>query len=526
MPLISVNDIGKYGMVKDRSEHHLPPEAWSAVDNWRTKGKAMERFTGEIAVLGTPTVDPMFMLYWDDLTNRWWIYGDSLKLYRTSNGTDHTEVTRTSIDYSGNPSVIWSGDVLGGVPILNNNSGGDYPQQWDGSANFKDLVNWPETTYCKVIRVFKQYLIAINMTEGGIDYPTKLRWSTPADPGTVPTTWVAAATNNAGDYSFSESQGEVVDGLSMGDFFVVYKSDATWLMRLTESGFVFNTTHVFKNLGILAYGCAVEFKRKHFVVTKGDVIVHDGAQTKSVIDDLNRDWLFSQIDTDYVYKCRVQLNLAESEIWVMYPTVGSEGLLTHALVWAWNEGTWTRRELDDVANAAIGIVVEDVEPTIDELTYAIDSMEWPIDRYFQTLAAYEMVLCKTGANRAFYQVDKTYQFNGEDFTSTLERVGLAIAGKTRAGEIVVSPETVKHLRELYPRVQATPGAVLKVQLGSQMRFGEDVVWGDVQEFTVGTDRKLDVDLSFVYLAIRFIVDSNVMVTLDGYDLLLETVGRY
>ena len=48
----------------------------------------------------------------------------------------------------------------------------------------------------------------------------------------------------------------------------------------------------------------------------------------------------------------------------------------------------------------------------------------------------------------------------------------------------------------------------------------------MQEFTVGTDRKVDVDLSFVYLAVRFIVDSNVTITIDGYDLVLENVGRY
>jgi len=106
----------------------------------------------------------------------------------SNNGND-TSPERVPGNYSATAAGGWNGGVLGGIAILNN--GVDAPQ-FMGTANdakMAALTNWDRTKTCAVMRPFKRFLVALDTTESATRYPFRVRWSHPAEGGTVPTSW-------------------------------------------------------------------------------------------------------------------------------------------------------------------------------------------------------------------------------------------------------------------------------------------------------------------------------------------------
>lgn len=130
----------------------------------------------------------------------------------------------------------WTGTSLSGIPILNVGDTSKYPMTWDlNTANkFVDLANWPANQYCKSLRAFKNYLVALHVKKGATIYPFMVKWSSPADPGAVPATWDASdATNDAGETDLAEGGDVIVDGLQLRDCFMIYKESSCWRMDFT-----------------------------------------------------------------------------------------------------------------------------------------------------------------------------------------------------------------------------------------------------------------------------------------------------
>ena len=114
----------------------------------------------------------------------------------------HTQIfTRASGgDYSTNLATVgnWTGTIYNGLPILCN--GIDDPQALatTGASAFSDLPNWISNGTCKTIKAYGNYLMALNLTEGGTNLPNKVRWGDTAEDFNFPSTWTAASTNDAG----------------------------------------------------------------------------------------------------------------------------------------------------------------------------------------------------------------------------------------------------------------------------------------------------------------------------------------
>jgi len=206
---MKVRNAGKYGVVQDLKPWELPPEAWSRGNNVRPVEGAMEKIMGvSSSGLGTPIEKPMYLLAYRNAGTFFWIYASTGKISVTD-GMTHKDITRTSGgDYSATLTTQWTGQVFGGIPILNNQS--DDPQQWSGDfgtpTKFEALSNWPANTKCKALRGFKQFLIAMNVSKGATDYPRMVKWSTAASANAVPSSWDETdAANDAGEFEFYQS---------------------------------------------------------------------------------------------------------------------------------------------------------------------------------------------------------------------------------------------------------------------------------------------------------------------------------
>jgi hypothetical protein len=531
MAIVHIDNAGAEGVIYDALPWDLPPEAWSDGKNIRFSDNAAHKVEGQTTVFGTPGTTPHWLLPWQVPTAFRWIYPGTDKVYYTD-GASHVDITRYTTtpgddDYSAGARPIWSGGVLHGVPILNHTNLTDPPQQWDGgNSRMKDLDNWPASTYARIIRPFKNRLIAVNISESAVQFPHMLRWSTSADPGSVPTSWdYTLATNDAGRTTLAETNGQIMDSLSLASFNVVYKDDSIWKMQEIGGVFVFRFDLVSATLGILAPRCVKEFYKQHFLVGTNDIVLYDGNKVNSVIDKRNRRWFFNNLSGEHYDKTVITSNYAQREIWISFVESGAESeYLTKALIWNWAENTWTVKDLPDVAHIGYGQVGGVTSETFDGSSGAFDLDFGAFGESLFNPAESQMLISQVFGSSSFMQGDSGYTDRGTAYTAYLERTGLAVAGVDRQGRPRVDQASVKFVRSVFPKITAQIPVDIIVRVGAQDNPSDSVTWSAPQIFNTGTDTKIDCEVTGKYLAVRFEETSEYPWKLSGYALDLDVVS--
>lgn len=488
MPTITIPALGQYGFIADQPSQELPINALSSVSNVRCRDGMAERFSGHVQIFDTPSVTPYFVAPYGTSTKRYWIHSGIANTY-ADDGTTRTDITGTA--FTGTVDDKFTGGSLHGLFILNN--GVDQPKYWDGNTanNLATLTAWDANWRVKFIRPFKNFLIYGFPTKSGTAYPHTLGWSAPADPGTPPTTYDPASTStDAGDVPIGETPDQIVDGLPLGEYFLVYKERSIYRMEYIGGQQVFAVKRVPGNIGMLARGCAASTPKGHVVLTNGDVVLVDGvSEPQSLLDKRARRWLRRQIDTTYYARSFVFADEEKNEVWVCYPYIGKT-VCTKALVWNWVDNTLSMRDLPNVTHAASGLLYYPASLTMDALAGTMDSLDGYIDQNDYTPADSRVVMAST--TPALYLGNSGTSFAGTAITGQIERTGLAFDDTT----------SVKTWRYLAPRVSAAEGTVLSIQLGGTMSPDIAVRWGAPITFTVGTDERAYGFASGRYLAYR------------------------
>jgi len=321
-------------MVKDVAQYVTMPEAFDEVKNFRFNSKGAVSVHGHEPVMSPAPYPPLWLKMFPPLENPYWVYADLTRVGAFQDS--HYNITRLSGLYNAVPNERWTGDVFSGVGIFNNTV--DVPQQWlefSGVVPLEDLAHWPSTLRCKFIRPFKQFLIAGNLTNGGIRQPARIRWSHPADPGTVPASWVINdPAIDAGEYDIAETADECIDAQILGDQFIVYKQKSVHAMQFIGGTDIFSRRELFATRGVLTRDCIQPIPIGHFVVGVDDIYVHSGQRGSdtSLLDNRLRDWVFNQINKDNYFYCYTLPWRRQNEIWFAFPETG-ETYPTLALIY-------------------------------------------------------------------------------------------------------------------------------------------------------------------------------------------------
>ncbi|WP_208281729.1 hypothetical protein, partial [Massilia oculi] len=199
---IKFDNVGAIGVVRDIAAAELPQGAWSDARNIRFLDGAALQFLGHGQVYLTPPEPPQFLLQANVAGSRYWLYATAGKQFAASNASGASVHTNISHATARTGKVNgWSGCVFGGIPVLNAGDGKP-PMYWDTDLTHKfvDLPAWPAATSCKVLRQYKNMLIALGITRGGARLDYMVKWSSLAVAGSLPTTW------NEGD--FTQDAGE------------------------------------------------------------------------------------------------------------------------------------------------------------------------------------------------------------------------------------------------------------------------------------------------------------------------------
>jgi hypothetical protein len=508
MPLVPVKNTGQFGVNKDLSTAELPINAWTDCKNIRFLDGYAWQFNGHGEIYASPPTIPFHVLPVTLAAANYWLALSATKIYAVNNA-GYTNITRQTASVDVNYAATknsWTSTVLGGIPILNN--GIDPPQQWLLSLASKctALVNWPANTTCQSMRVYKNSLIALNVTKAGVNYPYMVKWSHPADPGTVPSTWDPAdATKDAGEIDLSDGYGYIVDGLALRNSFMIYKTDGVFRLDYAGGVFVYNNQKVLGMSGALNKNCIAEIDGNHFCVTGFDVVIHDGNQATSILDKQSRRYLFQNIDASLSSLVFVFKNPFLNEIFICYPEIGSRSC-NKAMVWNWADKTISFRDIPSLNHANYGALETGLSQTWDSdpAPWASDLTTWNSPEFTPSIARVVMA----SDDQKLYQLDSSSTFNGVIPDAYIERIGLHFD----------APDRIKTIRGIRPRVKGTTGETIMIQVGSSNEAYDAPTYGAAVPFVIGVDVSCDMFYAGRYMAVKFASGSAYQWRLDGYDI--------
>ena len=366
VPLVNIDNAGQYGIVTDIPPYQLPPNAWSGGNNVRVRNSGIKKCAGFEEVFASCPIPPHHIFPVSDGTSVYWLALGEDKAYVFKNqGGGWTNITRQTtgadVNYTTSEEEGWSHTIIGGVPVMTNFR--DPPQFWALSSGIyatgtklAELSNWEASTdLCKSIKSFKTFLIALNMTRASVPYPKLVKWSNEAASHAVPTSWDEAdATKDAGEYELADTPGDIIDGLQLGESFMIYKDDAIYIMNYIGTPFIFSFKLLSPTIGILAKNCVSEFSGGHFFFGKTNIYLNNGQTISPLLTDRLRREVFDNLDGDNFKRSFTVADYNRNEMLACYPS-GGYTYPNKAIIWNWSTNTLTLRDLPNPSSMGFGV---------------------------------------------------------------------------------------------------------------------------------------------------------------------------
>ena len=518
----AIDAIAELGLNKDTTDYRLKPEEWTDLLNVRPVSNRLARLKGHESTFGTPPVAPA---HWFPVVTgaaHWWIWMSLAKAY-VWDGSNHTNLTPASGDFTTGIAADWQATMLGGIPIINN--GVQAPHFWDFNLanDFEEVTNWPSGMVAKVVRALGNFIFYGNVTDGGQRRPHRVGWSHPAAPGTLPTSYDPFdTTKDTGEFDLTDMEaGEILEMLPLKGRMFVYKESATHVLRFVGGQNIWAREDFLVTSGILAPRCAgvTGDGQLHFVVTQDNILVHDGARATELLDRRLKRWLFNNIDPVNFATSFVFTNPRFKEMWFCYPEPGASRP-TRALVWNYELGLPGRFYEADVpytwgSSGTLEIAGTDQWNTISG-TWDQQTAVWSEVQRRRTIVGSE-------PNSKFYLLDEGLTRDGSTFTARAQRTGLAVEGQTKDGEPIVDFKSKKLSTRCWIRASGDP---FNFRIGSQQMVPGPVTFGDFLPFNPPTDMWVDYTIEGRGLSIEFSSTEPGDWELSGYTLEVFPTGNF
>lgn len=517
----TVRNVGRAGAVWDQDPISLPPEAWSDVRDVKfRRGKAYSQ-PGRLAISPPFTKNVLYFMGVQGPTDYYWHFATEDEIHEWDGGVGSSdERTRATGDYTGDHTNRWNGSILHGIPILNNGKDSPQFQATPGSTAYADLTwdsggTWTaEGVTAKVVRAWRNVLVALNTTESGTTNPYVLRVSTPADPGAVPSTWDETdATALAVKTTLSDTGGHLVDCLPLGDDLIVYTEDSFYRVSYVGAPNVLRISTPVRGYGLLAQDCVVDIGGRHVVMGKTGLYIHSGTATSVVPlgQDTVQNAIYDELDeANFIYSFLAH-NILEKEVWICTPDRDSGVFPNVCHIWSYGErgAPWTRITIP--AETRWITVGNDVDATVSAES---TTGEYTSRLYNPTIERmHGMSGLLAAASTEFSKYDTALIYGAAHPDRYVERQDIVL-GSTR---------TLQTITGVYPELQADSGSV-DIKIGHKMKMSDSYTWTSAMTFTPSTDIKVDCLVTGALFAIKFEIDDGTSWTLTGYTLEYEEAG--
>jgi len=393
----------------------------------------------------------------------------------------------------------------------------------NGTTGATHLDNAPAfvNVYCKSIRAFRSFLVALNINRGGVSYPRVVKWSTEAGIQDVPSSWnETTSTVDAGEYELADTKGDIQDGLQLRDTFMIYKEDATYSMSFVGTPFIFSFRQLSPTIGAIAKNCVAEFDGGHAIFGKGNFYINDGQRLKPILPQKLKEYVFTTLDGARVSECFVAADYGRTEILFCFTADGAPtNQPNKAIVWNYITNTFCIRDLPDVAHMGYGNVGNPTTATTwaDTTTYwnTIDG-PWTMSYDLQD----KVLLFADPSNTKLYRDRSGNKEDTSNMSSYIERTGLSLDEQGRPDQT-----SVKHISSIWPKMSTSSTNTVNVYLGTQMSTQDGVTWGDPVVFDPDTQSKVSVRGTGKLYAVKFESTTDMEWELDGYTIEVKSAGK-
>jgi hypothetical protein len=512
-----ISNFARAGLNTDLIPWDLPGDFITNIRNVRIKNNKLTPFGGYQKRNDCPSGYSPGLFIPAGSSNSWITIGNN-KAYIYKNAL--------FVDVSPTPAFIteedlWFGCSLSSIPVFASidyyplycpDVDSETPLQllpWDATNTWADV-----NQQCKIIRSHKQFLFALGVTSGGTFYPEAVRWSTPADIGSVPESWDNLdPTNAAGLAPLGGEGGAIIDGLSLRDSFIIYREKGVTVFDFVGGSYVWQIRHLTTTFGCISPNCIAEVNGMHYFIGDGDIFTNDGNSIQSLLYGRIKDTFSTSFNPDTFSNSFVINNSIAKEIWFCIPGFGSN-YPNIAYIYNWKEESWTIRDIPECTAGGYGSKGSDASDAwdADSGTWDADVENWNssgITPFNNTVMA-----VTPGPDSDVVQLDDLSNGSDVDFDFIIEREGYAIDGITVA----------KTINRIYPHSQGT--GVITVELGSHTYPGSDIEWKPSVDYTVETDRKVDIRSTGMLHSFRLSGTTKVgTFSISGIDLAYTITGE-
>jgi hypothetical protein len=540
--MLQVRQMGAVGIITDAEPFDLPLNGVSRGVNIRFNdnkiGKApAHRLVDTLLDSSATTVTPLesawlFSYLYPGSSDIIGIIESSGRIFHWVNAS-MSEVTQ--VGFSGSASTIpFTQCMLAGVSYVNRSN--MIPQRFlPADTDYDDLENWDTNWRCRVLRGFKDYPVALDITKTATRYPTMIKWGNAAVYGAVSTSWDHTdPTTNAGENTPGDATSAWLDGLALRNAFCLYNDTQVYSMTESLDFEVFNFRKLYDNRGIINTNCVVEVNNLHYVFDRNDIYVHDGVQHRSICDGRVRRFIFDSIDYGSKDAFFVSHNPRQKEIKFFYRSgdelVGfSNGSkCNRSAVYNYVSDTWTFYDHPNVVGSCF-VGISTFTTWADMLTgWDVTGGTW----YEQESSSskHEMLLGLhdadvINASRLFgfdlieggvlpYPIDEDATLDGIAY-----RTGIDMDD---SGEEIQSYKVIK---AVFPQIEDFDGSGVYLKFSGTLYSAATPTWSTEQNFDPETSYKVDTREGGRYLGWYLRCTATTDFRFTGFDADIQTTGR-
>ena len=412
------------------------------------------------------------------------------------------------------------------VPVYMLNSG----------TNFAVLPNWDSTWRAESVRSYGDFLLALNITENGVGYPSRVRYSNLALANSVPDSWDAAdTTKSAGFNDLVQMQSGIVDGATLGTNFIIYSKDQVWLMEFVGGTFIHNFRKLYSECGVINQNCILEVEGTHYVFDHDDIYIHDTHTRQSICDERVKSYIFGGLNTAKTDRCFAHHNPELDEVMFCYISGDDMAEYTNgercnrAAVFNYKKQTWSFMDMPNVSSSTMGTVSSSVTYANSTAVYSTTG-----GTYFTQEAGYDLHSLFVGETNSVDGISspKLYGLDLSDAGSLafpldteankspfLERQGIDL-------DELSSLNGYKVISKILPQVDTSnPNKQFTFTFGASNLLGDATVYDTSITFDGSTDYKLDTRVAGRYLSYKMTVSDDKDFSFIGFDLDVTTTGR-
>ena len=516
---ISIRDLGRRGVNADLPAYELNPNEFTYVNNVRF-------WDGTASTHPDPVVVQSGGVTWTTASNpiefQSWVDRNSVPqfAYCTDGAIYRWDAISPSWNLASSgltTSPHWNSVVFGDTVIFNN--GFDAPQMLEsGSTTTADLTGWPAFTTCKVTRKFKNFIIALGVTDGTGFNPNKVLWSDEAETNTVPQSWdISDAATLAGDTIISADDGEIVDGLELGDVFIIYTKRAFYEMSFVGAPYVMAFRRVSSNT-LLSVDSVVAYDNYHFCVGEREIYIHDGQNVQHIADQRTRKSFYGGlVDKTSV---KVELSPITKEIFIIYKdsTMETSNAATRAMIWCYQYDTFTFVDMPGVSTIRFGFLPGSVTTWAD--LQSAGALWSELNSTWAELSSSDLtptIFLLSSTDDSIYQSDLIFSQTASN-PSVLERKTVDL------DKVLTRPtNTVKLIKQILPQITGT--GTVTFELGCHDTPDQMVNWLEAQEYDLDSDYHVDLFATGRYLAWRITGQPGSRFRMTGMDIDIEEIGE-